>query len=142
MDLLYDWKLHYADPLRSLGVQDGFAVYRIENESGSGFVRSCTVFPGIQLVLNDLQMQYCARSVPPSAQVLELHYCLEGRYQCEVNDRYCFYVSAGDFCAGTVGRSESRGGFPTGRFRSRRSQPWWAMPTPGNSRRRSVTASV
>lgn len=86
MDLLYDWKLHYADPLRSLGVQDGFAVYRIENESGSGFVRSCTVFPGIQLVLNDLQMQYCARSVPPSAQVLELLVLLSDPATAELGD--------------------------------------------------------
>ena len=44
------------------------------------------------------------------------NYCVEGRYECDVNNQYSFFVAPGDFSVGTVGRKEARGSFPTGRF--------------------------
>ena len=93
-----------------------FSHDRIETEGGNGEVISCTVFPGIQAVYNDLHLPHCGRCVPGTEDVVEINYCLEGRYECEVSSQYCFYASPGDLSVGSVGRREAAGSFPTGRF--------------------------
>lgn len=77
---------------------------------------SCTVFPGIQIVYNDLKLLHCGRRVPKTEEIVEINYCMEGRYECEVSSQYCFYARAGDLSVGNAGRREAAGSFPTGRF--------------------------
>ena len=88
----------------------------MNNETGEGTVSSCELFPGVQVIVNDLHLRRCASPVTPNERVVQISCCVEGRYECVLNERYCFFVGPGDFSVGTVGRRESRGGFPTGRF--------------------------
>lgn len=113
----YDWKQHYAVPMTQSGQSPLFQQYHLENGTGSGEVISVVIQPGVQAIYNDLSMFFCAAPVTPSEAVIEINYCLEGRYECELNDRYRFYVGRGDLSVGCVGRTESHGGFPTKRFR-------------------------
>ena len=113
----YNWKRHYADPLEEMGESAGFFRYRLRNETGEGDVTACAVLPGVQAIYNDLRLLRCGCRVAPNDGVIEITYCTEGRYECSVSDRYCFFVGAGYFSVGTVGRRETRGCFPTGRFR-------------------------
>ena len=112
----YNWKNHYAVKLMELENAGGFTHYRIEEETGTGKVISCTVFPGIQAVYNDLNLLHCGKRVPGTEKIAEINYCVEGRYECQVNSHYCFYARPGDLSVGNVGRREAAGSFPTGRF--------------------------
>lgn len=111
----YNWKEHYAVQLKELEDIDRFTRYRIE-ENGHGDVISCTVFPGIQAVYNDLDLYHCSRIVPWTEDVLEINYCIGGRYECEVSSQYCFYAVSGDLSIGNAGRREAAGSFPMGHF--------------------------
>lgn len=112
----YNWKSHYAVQLRKLKSEGAFTHYGIETETGKGEVISCTVFPGVQAVYNVLNLFHCGRTVPRTEKIVEINYCMDGRYECEVNSRYCFYASPGDLSIGNAGRREAAGNFPTGRF--------------------------
>jgi len=93
----YNWKNHYAVQLTELNAAGVFSHYGIEEETGRGNVISCTVFPGIQAVYNDLNLLHCGRRVPETEEIVEINYCVEGRYECEVSGRYCFYESFGSY---------------------------------------------
>lgn len=112
----YDWKSHYAVLFTKHENIGEFCHYRIEEENGKGEVISCSVFPGIQAIYNDLYISKCGRTVPKSENIIEINYCVEGRYECEVSNQYCFYACPGDLSIGNVGRREAAGSFPTGHF--------------------------
>ena len=112
----YNWKAHYSAHMTKSAEALGFCHYQIETDSGKGEVISCTVFPGVQAVYNDLRLLHCGAPVPRAESIVEISFCQEGRYECEVNSRYCFYLGHGDLSVGTVGRMETGGGFPTRRF--------------------------
>ena len=38
------------------------------------------VFPGIDLVYNDMHMEYCNKEQKPASSVMEINYCMEGRW--------------------------------------------------------------
>ena len=112
----YDWKKHYTADLSEYESGGAFSGFRIENETGTGEVVSCAVFPGIQAVYNDLYLLRCGKPVPED-NIIEISYCMEGRYECEVNSQYCFSIGRGDLSVGITGRTETRGSFPMRRFR-------------------------
>ena len=112
----YDWKSHYDTHLQEKNSEKGFRHYQVENESGKGQVIACSINDGVQAVYNDLHLLCCGRPVSKADHIVEITYCMEGRYECDVNDRYCFYIGHGDLSIGTAGRTEAGGGFPTKRF--------------------------
>jgi len=112
----YNWTSHYAVNMKQSDSTYPFRRYDVENETGAGKVISCTVFPGVQTVYNDLYMYHCGKAVPKNDGIIEISYCMDGRYECEVSKQYFFYVSHGDLSIGTVGRRESSGSFPTKRY--------------------------
>lgn len=111
----YNWKDHYDVDLREIETTGSFTHYKID-EPGDGDVISCTVFPGIQALYNDLNLYHCGKIVPRTEDVLEINYCIGGRYECEVSSQYCFYAISGDLSIGNAGRREAAGSFPTGHF--------------------------
>lgn len=113
----YDWKSHYDAHIKESTHDKGFQHYQIESENGTGELIFCSVFSGVQVIYNDLHFLHCSKQVPPKENIVEVTYCIEGRYECRVNSRYCFYIGHGDLCIGTAGRREAGGGFPTRRFR-------------------------
>ena len=112
----YNWMSHYAANMKQNDSAYPFRWYDVENETGAGKVISCTVFPGVQTVYNDLYMYHCGKVAPRNDGIIEISYCMDGRYECEVSKQYFFYVSHGDLSIGTVGRKESGGSFPTKRY--------------------------
>ena len=53
--------------------------FHLENESGTGMITLYHVFPGIDLVYNDIHMEYCNKEQKPASSVMEINYCMEGR---------------------------------------------------------------
>lgn len=55
--------------------------FHLENESGTGMITLYHVFPGIDLVYNDMHMEYCNKEQKPASSVMEINYCMEGRFK-------------------------------------------------------------
>ena len=51
--------------------------FHLENESGTGMITLYHVFPGIDLVYNDMHMEYCNKEQKPASSVMEINYCME-----------------------------------------------------------------
>lgn len=80
---------------------DSCQYFHLENESGTGTITLYQVFPGIDLVYNDMHMAYCNKNQKPASDVMEINYCREGRCECAFGQHEYCYVAAGDlsFCS-------------------------------------------
>ncbi len=116
MEPLY-WQRKFDAAITFVDGGDGFNRYRIENETGAGTITACTVFPGLQALSLDLHMGRCNKLMTLDKEVIEIGYCLDGRFECNVSPRYNYYASAGNFSVGYAGKKESHGTFPTGFYR-------------------------
>lgn len=67
---------------------NGDNCFHLENESGTGDITLYHVFPGIELVYNDMHMAYCNRHQRPAPHVMEINYCKEGRCECLFRGRH------------------------------------------------------
>ena len=112
----FDWKQKFDVSYAYIDSTDGFDRYHIENETGDGTMTACAVFPGLQAVLLDLRLRRCDTPLTLNKDVMDMGYCIDGRFECNVNKQYCYFASAGDFSLGFFGKQESRGRFPTKRY--------------------------
>ncbi len=112
----FDWKQKYGVSYTYIDSTDGFERYHIENETGDGTITACAVFPGLQAVLLDLHLTEGDAPLTLNKDVIDMGYCIDGRFECNVNRQYCYFASAGDFSLGFFGKQESRGRFPAGQY--------------------------
>ena len=73
----------YGTSISSKTIKDGRDVqadncecFHLENESGVGDITMYQVFPGIELIYNDMHMAYCNKHQKPAADVMEMNCCL------------------------------------------------------------------
>lgn len=94
-------KLYGATARENEAAAESDSSYHLENESGTGDIAIYRVFPGIELVYNDMHMAYCNKHQQPAPHVMEINYCKEGRCECLFRKRQYCYMSAGDlsFCS-------------------------------------------
>ena len=95
---------------------DGDNCFHLENESGTGDITLYRVFPGIELVYNDMHMAYCNKHQQPAPHVMEINYCKEGRCECLFRGRQYCYMSAGDLSFCSLHGSAHQSGFPTSHY--------------------------
>lgn len=85
----------YGTNVEIVSRTDDCTVYKISDETGEIIMTSYSVFPGINLVYNDVHMQECLIDRAPLGNILEINHCLKGRIECEFRDDFC-YLSSGD----------------------------------------------
>ena len=90
--------------------------FHLENESGTGDITLYHVFPGIELVCNDMHMAYCNKHQQPAPHVMEINYCKEGRCECLFRGRQYCYMSAGDLSFCSPHNSAHQSEFPTSHY--------------------------
>lgn len=91
-------------------------IFHLENESGTGDITLYRVFPGIEMIFNDIHMAYCNKEQKPIPDLMEINYCKEGRSECIFgHDRYC-YMSAGDLSFCSLHDSTHQSEFPTSHY--------------------------
>lgn len=106
----------YGAPACENDAADGSSSFHLENESGTGDISLYRVFPGIELIYNDMHMSYCNRHQQPAANVMEINYCKEGRSECLFGgQRYC-YMSAGDLSFCSLQDNAHQSEFPTSHY--------------------------
>ncbi len=90
--------------------------FHLANESGTGDITLYRVFPGVELVYNDMHMAYCNKNQQPAPHVMEINYCTEGRCECLFGgNQYC-YMSAGDLSLCSLHDSAHQSEFPTAHY--------------------------
>ena len=107
----------YGAAAQGNGLTDnGDHCFHLENESGTGDITLYRVFPGIELVYNDMHMAYCNKHQQPAPHVMEINYCKEGRCECLFGgNQYC-YMSAGDLSFCSLHDSAHQSEFPTSHY--------------------------
>ena len=90
--------------------------FHLENESGTGMITLYHVFPGIDLVYNDMHMEYCNKEQKPASSVMEINYCMEGRCECVFEQNEYGYIAAGDLSFCSLKKSGHVSEFPTSHY--------------------------
>lgn len=104
---LYGAAVHEKDK------EDTCNTFHLENESGVGCITLYHVFPGIELVYNDMHMAYCNKNQEPASNVMEINYCKEGRSECLFGEHQYCYMSAGDLSFCSLQDNSHQSEFPT-----------------------------
>ena len=84
----------------------------VSNETGTGRVTVCPVFPGAELCYNDMHLGWCNQEQTSAQNVIEINYCRVGRYECSFGENSCCYLAAGDFAISAATRKKSFSCFP------------------------------
>lgn len=71
--------------------------YHFQNDSGVGNITVYPVFPGVELIYNDLHMRYCNPPSKETNQIIEINHCQLGRYECHFRKQDYCYMEPGDF---------------------------------------------
>lgn len=93
-----------------------YTSFHLENESGVGDITVYRVFPGIELIYNDMHMAYCNKQQKLEKNVVEVNYCKEGRCECSFNEHEYCYMSAGDLSFYSLQKNSHRSEFPTAHY--------------------------
>lgn len=107
---LYGAAVHEKDK------EDTCNTFYLENESGVGCITLYHVFPGIELVYNDMHMAYCNKNQEPASNVMEINYCKEGRSECLFGEHQYCYMSAGDLSFCSLQDNSHQSEFPTSHY--------------------------
>lgn len=98
------------------GEEENTSSFHLENESGVGDITLYHVFPGIELVYNDMHMAYCNKNQEPASGVMEINYCREGRSECLFGEHQYCYMSAGDLSFCFLQDQAHQSEFPTAHY--------------------------
>lgn len=85
----------YGKDIEIVSRDDQCVVFRIKCETGNVTMTSYNVFPGIDLVYDDVHTQRCLMDAKRLKNVIEINHCREGRIECEWDNEF-FYLSPGD----------------------------------------------
>ena len=94
-------------------------VTRIHGENGEAVTTRYPVFPGINILYNDVHAARCA--LPWNGQghgqegMFAIHHCREGRIEYHLGDAY-FYLAPGDLTVGKCEDFQNTANFPTGHY--------------------------
>ena len=97
-------------------LDEGDSSYHLENETGSGDITLYRVFPGVELVYNDIHMAYCNKNQQPAPHIMEINYCKEGRSECLFKRHQYCYMSAGDLSFCSLDSKAHQSEFPTSHY--------------------------
>lgn len=106
----------YGASVREKGEDATCDRFHLENESGVGDITLYHVFPGIELVYNDMHMAYCNKEQKPAQEVMEINYCREGRSECLFGEHEYCYMSAGDLSFCSLQENSHQSEFPTAHY--------------------------
>lgn len=93
-----------------------YSAFHLENESGTGDIAVYQVFPGMELVYNDIHMEYCKQMQEPRSGIIEINYCREGRCECAFGEQSYCYMAAGDLSICSLQRRPHTSSFPTSHY--------------------------
>lgn len=89
----------------------------MENETGEGVITRYPVFPGIELLYDDIHMSCgVAHREDPRADLLEINHCRLGRFECEFSDGSAVYLGEGDLAVNVMTNRTRETWFPLSHY--------------------------
>lgn len=92
------------------------SAFHLENESGTGNITVYQAFPGMELIYNDMHMEYCSKRQNPRAGVIEINYCREGRCECTFGEHSYCYMAADNLSICSLQGKAHTSSFPTSHY--------------------------
>lgn len=92
------------------------STFHLKNESGTGDIAIYQVFPGMELVYNDMHMEYCNKTQRPRSGFIEINYCREGRCECTFGKRSYCYMASGNLSLCSLQEKSHTSSFPTSHY--------------------------
>ncbi|MPW26478.1 helix-turn-helix domain-containing protein [Alkalibaculum sp. M08DMB] len=90
-------KVFYGNNVVVIKREEDYEVYRMEDESGEGYMTCYHVLPGIDLIYNDFHMENCISQLRPNVEMIGIDHCREGRIEWEFENDSYMYLQEGDF---------------------------------------------
>lgn len=90
--------------------------FHLENESGTGDITMYQAFPGMELVYNDMHMEYCSKTQSPRPGLIEINYCREGRCECTFGEHSYCYMASGNLSLCSLQGKSHTSSFPTSHY--------------------------
>lgn len=106
----------YGSSVNKKAAGSAYASFHLKNESGEGDITLYKVFPGIELIYNDMHMEYCNKEQKAAPGVMEINYCKEGRCECLFGENQYCYMSAGDLSFCSLQNNFHQSEFPTSHY--------------------------
>lgn len=94
----------YGSNVKIVSRSEDGVVYRIADETGEVVMTCHHVFPGIDLVYNDVHMQKSTIEKAALGNIIEINHCREGRVECQYKEQF-YYLSPGDL---SISRKDER----------------------------------
>ena len=106
----------FVGKAETLTLDDGGTVFRFTGEQGDISMTSYHVFPGMDLIYNDIHIQKSMADVNVvNSNKIEIDHCREGRLECQVGKDY-FYLAPGDVSIHRLGESVREEIYSTGHY--------------------------
>lgn len=106
----------YGSSVRARNENSVYSAFHLENESGIGDITVYQAFPGMELVYNDMHMEYCNKTQNPRAGLIEINYCREGRCECAFGEHSYCYMAAGNLSICSLQGKSHSSSFPTSHY--------------------------
>ena len=108
LSLYNDWT---EEPIENVGRK-----YVFRNDTGTGSTTVYSVFPGIDLLYNEIHMTYCSNGARTEGKVIEINHCQQGRSECGFGDRAFGYMGPGDLAFCSLDRTTHSTSFPLNHY--------------------------
>ena len=105
----------YEERTDDVSERQDCTVYRIGNETGAAVMTSYPVFPGIDLIYNDVHMQGRVITNARTDTVFEINHCSEGRVEYGLAGGF-FYLAPGDLSVSVGADMGDSVYYPTGHY--------------------------
>jgi len=106
----------YGNEVEVIKREDDCAIYRITNSGGEAVMTSYSVFPGIELIYNDVHTNWVKVDVEPPKSILEINHCKEGIIECETKNGEYLYLSKGNLAINKKFNVNKSSNFPLSHF--------------------------
>jgi len=116
MEITQYEKRLYGNAVKVISREPNCIQYDMSNETGSAVMTSYDIFPGIQLIYNDVHIHEIAVDTKVPENILEINHCREGRIECEFNRGECLYISKGDLVINLKADIGKRSSFPLNHY--------------------------
>ncbi len=85
---------------------DDVKIYRFENKTGYGEMKSYNLLSGIQLSYNNLHLESVYQDIEPEKGILKIDHCLEGCYEVKLKNGEYVFFGKGDLSITDLGSAE------------------------------------
>lgn len=106
----------YGNQVDIIRRDDDCTIYRINNSKGYAVMTSYSVFPGIELIYNDVHTQWVSVDIDPPKNILEINHCREGIIECESKKGDYLYLSKGNLAINFKNSTSNSSNFPLNHF--------------------------